>query len=254
MLLRRIYILMSQNISHKIDVSGLFIKRCAIGASKLVGRDLFCRRHLPGILLNHIFHRLDTHPPLLRREKQGIFMAGEGSGSLSVSLNIVLQSLFYFFPEIYNHLVAALARNRNPIILKIYICKVEADAFGDTDSRAKKQSQYRKIAVLRLLIIVQCLSGQFVSAVLYKIQKQGDLIRIQTDNRLIMKFWHFHQQSRVLGDSLTLKIIVIETSKRRHLAGKAFFPIGHQFVVTLVDLQVFHIFLNIHRLQPFKVT
>ena len=254
MLLRRIYILMSQNISHKIDVSGLFIKRCAIGASKLVGRDLFCRRHLPGILLNHIFHRLNTHPSLLRREKQGIFVAGEGSGSLSVSLNIMLQSLFYFFPKIYNHLVAALARNRNPIILKIYICKVEADAFGDTDSRAKKQSQYRKITVLRLLIIVQCLSGQFVSAVLYKIQKQGDLIRIQTDNRLIMKFWHIHQQSRVPGDSLTLEIIVIETSKRRHLAGKAFLPIGHQFVVTLVDLQVFHIFLNIHRLQPFKVT
>ena len=68
-----------------------------------------------------------------------------------------------------------------------------------------------------------------------------------------MKLGHLYQQGWVLLNNLVLIVVIIETTKRRHLSCESLFTVGDQFIVTLIDLEIFHVFLNIHRLELLKV-
>ena len=77
-LLCRVHVLVSQHIRHQVDVSGLLVEGCAVGAAELMGRDLLVRRDLAGIFLHHVLHCLDTHTALLGGEEEGVLVAGQG--------------------------------------------------------------------------------------------------------------------------------------------------------------------------------
>lgn len=64
-LLGCIDILVTEYICHKVNISGLFIKRRAIRTPKLVGGDFLIWSHLPGVFPDHIFDGLNAHTPAL---------------------------------------------------------------------------------------------------------------------------------------------------------------------------------------------
>ena len=180
-------------------------------------------------------------------------MAGQRRSSLPASLNVMGEGVRHLITKIDYHLVAALPGDGDPVVFKVYILNIQTHTFGHTDPGSQQKSQDGQIPVLRLPVISQGLSGQLFPGRLYKVQKHGHLVRIQPDNGLLMELWHGYQQSGILRDRLALKIIIVEASQRRHLAGQAFFPVSQKFLIVLIYLQIFHIFLDIHRFQPFQV-
>ena len=163
------------------------------------------------------------------------------------------EGVCHFSAKINYHLVAALPGDGDPVVFKVYILNIQPYTFRHTDPGSQQKSQDGKIPVLRLSVICQCLSGQLFSGRLYKVQKHGYLVRIQPDNSLLMKLWHSYQQGGIPGNRLALEVIIVEASQRRHLAGQAFFSVGQKFLIVLIYLQIFHIFLDIYRFQPFQI-
>ena len=132
---------MSKDISHKINVTGLFVEGCTVGTAQFVRGDLLARRHLAGIFFHHILHCLHTHAPALGGEEEGVLVTGERSSSLAASLHICPERLFYLRAKIDNHLIAALPCDRNTIVLKINIQQIKPHALRDTDAGSQKECQ-----------------------------------------------------------------------------------------------------------------
>ena len=189
---------MAENIGHKIDVTGLFVERSSIGASQLVRRDLLIRGNFTGIFFYHIFNRLYAHPFSLCGEEQGILMAWERDRIFPRCIEISFQRVFDFFAKIHDHFIPAFPSDLDPVVLEIHVLDIQADAFRNTDSGPEKESEDRQISVLCLFVICLSLTGQVIAAVIYIVQQHCNLIRIQTYDRLVMEFWHVHQQSRIL--------------------------------------------------------
>ena len=66
-------------------------------------------------------------------------------------------------------------------------------------------------------MIFQFLFGQF-GTVLHLVQKNGDLIGLQTDNLLVVELWHGDQRGRVGCNGFMLVEIVVKTPQRRELS------------------------------------
>ena len=246
---------MSQNVRYQINISGFFIKRSSIGTAKLVGSDFFIRCYLAGIFFHHIFHCLNPHTPALGGEEEGIFMSGKGIHSLSTSPNIFHKSGFHLISEIHNHLISAFSGDSNPVIFKIYIRNIKSDTLGNTDPCTQKKCENSKISFFCLFVISSGLSGQRFSAGFHMVQKKRHFICIQADNGFFMLFRHIYKKCRIMRNILVFMIIGIEASKRGHFPGKTFFPVCHHLIIlTPVYFQIFHIFLNIYRLQIIQIS
>ena len=83
------------------------------------------------------------------------------------------------------------------------------------------------------------------------IQERGCFIGFQTDDGFFVNFRHIDQKSRITGNYLTFVIVGIEAPESRHFSFQPTFPVGNLFfaVRSLIDLQIFLIFLDVHSLQ-----
>ena len=90
-----------------------------------------------------------------------------------------------------------------------------------------------KITVFGFLKICLSLSCQVITAVVHVVEQFGNLISIQTDDRLLMEFRHIYEESRVFRDRLSFIEISVETSKCGHFTGKSFFRVRDLLIVLI---------------------
>ena len=77
------------------------------------------------------------------------------------------------------------------------------------------------------------------------IQKHRNLVRIQTDDALLMNFRHINQDCRIGADHLTFEIIGIKTAECRDFPLQSSLTVCLQLISVLINLQIFLILLQI---------
>ena len=248
MFLGRIYVLVAKNICNKVNITCFLIQGRTVGAAELVRCDLFGGRDLLGIFLDKILNRLDTDTAALGRVEESVFMAFQRNDILA-DFQITFQSFFYLRSEIYNHFISTFSGDLYSVILKIHIFNIKSHTFRNSDTGSEKQSHDRQIAFFVFLIVDTFLTGKLVATMFYIIKQESNLIGIKPDDAFVMDLWHIDKYGRICLDHFPSVIICIKTPKGRDLSFEPTFAVCFGFVTSLVDLEIFLIFLKIQSLD-----
>ena len=112
-------------------------------------------------------------------------MAVLGKDLLSL-FQIVFQGGFHFIAEVDDGLIAAFPMHADALFLEIDIFKIKADTFRNADPGAEKESEESDVAQTGFIMETLLIFGELRAGVRF-VQHIVHLIRIQTDDRFLMK-------------------------------------------------------------------
>ena len=157
---RGIDVSMPQNIGDDIDIARFTVEGGAIGGTQFMRRNLFEGSNDSGVLFDEIFHGPDDDPAILhgQEKRRGGFL--RNAGILLFLLQIGDERVGDLVGKIEDRLISAFPRYDKRICGKIEALVVEPDELGDTDPRAEKEGEDRRIADLCPLMIAACMGRE----------------------------------------------------------------------------------------------
>ena len=117
----RIYVLMAKDVSHQADIAGLSVEGGAVGAAKLMRRDLFVGDHHTGIFPDKALYGVDANAFALKGIEECLFVSRDRRNKLALGMNIVIKSVMDIITKIKNVLATSFSNYVERIYNKVYI-------------------------------------------------------------------------------------------------------------------------------------
>ena len=140
-----------------------------------------------------------------------MFMSLLGNNMFAL-FHIIEQCLRHFITKVDKIFLSAFSYDPDTVILKIDILDIQSHAFRNTNTGSQQKSKECQIPHFILFKINLFHPGHFFAAMFDIVQQIRNFIVFQTNNFFFMKFWHIHDQSRIIRNQFPFIVIDIKTS------------------------------------------